>query len=442
MKKLLLFVVILACGLAVWFFRDKAPVAFALDSFRLQFEKLRSGASNPVSAGGKFAEGAPPVPVVAGIVESKDVSLFLNGLGNVQGFNTVTIRPRVDGQLDKVYFAEGMEVHAGQLLAQIDPRPLQAAWDQAMARRKQDEALLSNAQRDLVRDLALLADKAGTAQKADTQKALVDQLEATLRADDAAIEAAAVQLGYASVLSPISGRAGIRLVDAGNVVRAQDSTGLVVITQMRPVSVVFTLPEQQLELIRSESDKAPLQVVAVARDNSTSLAEGSLAVIDNQIDPSTGTIRLKATFPNEDLKLWPGQFVNVRLRVAIRKAATVVPAQAVQYGPSGTFLFVLNAASEAELRSLKVARIEDGLALVDSGLQPGERIVLDGQFRLQPGSKVRVMEPGGKKSSPKDLANSGGRSVDSKPLAEGQGSARVPEPLNSEASAAPSKRQP
>ena len=220
MKKLLLFVVILACGLAVWFFRDKAPVAFALDGFRLQFEKLRSGASNPVSAGGKFAEGAPPVPVVAGIVESKDVSLFLNGLGNVQGFNTVTIRPRVDGQLDKVYFAEGMEVHAGQLLAQIDPRPLQAAWDQAMARRKQDEALLSNAQRDLVRDLALLADKAGTAQKADTQKALVDQLEATLRADDAAIEAAAVQLGYASVLSPISGRAGIRLVDAGNVVRA------------------------------------------------------------------------------------------------------------------------------------------------------------------------------------------------------------------------------
>jgi len=372
-------------------------------------------------------------------VESKDVSLFLNGLGNVQGFNTVTVRPRVDGQLDQVYFAEGMEVQAGQLLAQIDPRPLQAAWDQAVARRKQDEALLSNAQRDLVRDLALLADKAGTAQKADTQKALVEQLEATLRADDAAIEAAAVQLGYASVLSPISGRAGIRLVDAGNIVRAQDATGLVVITQMRPVSVVFTLPEQNLESIRSESDKAPLQVVAVARDNQTTLAVGSLAVIDNQIDPSTGTIRLKATFSNDDLKLWPGQFVNVRLRVAIRKAATVVPAQAVQYGPAGTFLFVVNADSEAELRSLKVARIEGGLALLESGLQPGERIVLDGQFRLQPGSKVRVVEPGGKKSSPKDLANSAPRNVDSKPLVEGQGNARVPTPLDSVAPAS-SKR--
>ncbi|MCX8512794.1 MAG: efflux RND transporter periplasmic adaptor subunit, partial [Chthoniobacteraceae bacterium] len=375
MKKLFLCLLLLAGGLAIWLFRDKAPVSQALDGLVAQVNRFRSSAVNPAPATPKFGEGAPPVPVVAGVVESKDVSLFLNGLGNVQGFNTVTVRPRVDGQLDQVYFAEGMEVQAGQLLAQIDPRPLQAAWDQAVARRKQDEALLSNAQRDLVRDLALLADKAGTAQKADTQKALVEQLEATLRADDAAIEAAAVQLGYASVLSPISGRAGIRLVDAGNIVRAQDATGLVVITQMRPVSVVFTLPEQNLESIRSESDKAPLQVVAVARDNQTTLAEGSLAVIDNQIDPSTGTLRLKATFSNEDLKLWPGQFVNVRLRVAIRKAATVVPAQAVQYGPTGTFLFVINADSEAELRSLRVARIEGGLALLESGLQPGERIV-------------------------------------------------------------------
>jgi multidrug efflux system membrane fusion protein len=431
MKKLFLCLLLLTGGLAIWLFRDKAPVSQALDGLVVQLNRLRSSAANPAPSAPKFGEGAPPVPVVAGVVESKDVSLFLNGLGNVQGFNTVTVRPRVDGQLDQVYFAEGMEVQAGQLLAQIDPRPLQAVWDQAVARRKQDEALLSNAQRDLVRDLALLADKAGTAQKADTQKALVEQLEATLRADDAAIEAAAVQLGYASVLSPISGRAGIRLIDAGNIVRAQDATGLVVITQMRPVSVVFTLPEQNLESIRSESDKAPLQVVAVARDNQTTLAVGSLAVIDNQIDPSTGTIRLKATFSNDDLKLWPGQFVNVRLRVAVRKAATVVPAQAVQYGPAGTFLFVINADSEAELRSLKVARIEGGLALLESGLQPGERIVVDGQFRLQPGSKVRVIEPGGKKSSPKDLANSVPRNVDSKPLVEGQGNARVQTPLDS-----------
>lgn len=337
------------------------------------------------------------MPVVTGLAETKDVPIYLNGLGNVQGFNSVTIRSRIDGQLEKVAFTEGQEVKAGQLLAQIDPRPFQAALDQATARRKQNEALLANAKRDLVRDLALLAEKAGTAQKADTQQALVEQLEATLKSDDAAIEAASVQLGYATIISPISGRTGIRLVDAGNVVRAQDTNGLVVVTQMQPVSVVFTLPEQQLQIIRTESEKGTLQVLAVGRDNSTQLAEGTLSVIDNQIDSSTGTIRLKATFLNDDLKLWPGQFINVRLRVAVRTGATVVPAQVVQQGPSGTFAFIVTPEGTAELRPLQVARIEDGLALIDSGLKPGDRVVLDGQYRLQPGSKVRAGEGGGGK---------------------------------------------
>jgi len=443
MKKFLLLLVVAA---ALWFFRDAPLLREAWGTVQSQIAKFRPPTPPASSNGAKSSEGLPPVPVTAVLVENKDVPIYLNGLGTVQGFNTVTVRPRVDGQLDAVHFTEGMDVKAGQLLAQIDPRPLQAALDQAVARRKQDEAQLLNARRDLERDLALLADKAGTAQKADTQKALVEQFEATLHADDAAIEAASVQLSYASILSPISGRAGLRLVDEGNVVRAQDATGLVVITQLQPVSVVFTLPEQQLEAIRTESQQSSLQVLAVARDNKTTIADGSLAVIDNQIDSSTGTIRLKATFPNADLKLWPGQFVNVRLRVAVRKAAIAVPVQAVQYGPSGAFLFVLNAENEAEMRPLKVGRIEEGTALVDSGLQPGERVVVDGQFRLQPGAKVRLIEHGGKRSG-KEAASAPQNSEpktqsdESRPLAE-----RPHTPASSrealDASAGSSKRQP
>lgn len=400
MKKSLLVVLLLCvCGV-LWFARNQTPVATALDSAATNLKKrFAAPTSKPSPSPSKGPEGGPPVPVITGIVESKDVPIYLNGLGNVQGYNSVTIRSRVEGQLQKVAFIEGQNVHAGQLLAQIDPRPFQAALDQATARRKQNEALLANAKRDLARDLALLAEKAGTAQKADTQQALVDQLEATLKSDDAAIEAASVQLSYATIHSPISGRAGIRFVDEGNVVRTQDANGLVVITQMQPVSVVFTLPEQQMHTIRTESEKSPLQALAVGRDNAGVLAEGTLSVVDNQIDPTTGTIRLKATFPNTDLKLWPGQFVNVRLRVAIRSGATVVPAQVVQQGPAGTFAFVVNSESIAELRPLQVSRIEDGLALIDSGLQPGERVVVDGQYRLQAGSKVRAGE-GGTKGPP------------------------------------------
>jgi multidrug efflux system membrane fusion protein len=332
--------------------------------------------------------------VVTALVETRDVPIYLNGLGNVQGFNTVTIRSRIDGHLEKVVFSEGQEVKAGEILAQIDPRPYQAALDQALAHRKQNEALLTNAKQDLARDIALLAENAGTAQKADSQKALVNQLESSLKADDAAIEAATVQLGYATIRSPISGRAGIRLVDEGNVVRAQDANGIVVITQMQPVSVVFTLTEQNLHAIRTAAEKGPLQVVALGRDNSSLIAEGTLRVIDNQIDSTTGTIRLKATFANETLQLWPGQFVNVRLRVEMRKGATVVPAQVVQYGPQGTYAFVISAENTAEMRPLKLSRVEDGVALIDTGLQAGERVVVDGQYRLQPGAKTRSGEGG------------------------------------------------
>ena len=290
-------------------------------------------------------------------------------------------------------------MRAGQLLARVDPRPFQAALDQALAKKKQDEALLANARLDLKRDLTLLAEKAGTAQKADTQKALVAQLEATLQADDAAIEAASVQLSYTQLLSPIDGRTGIRLVDEGNVVRAADPTGIVTVTQMRPISIVFTLPERHLAAIQSGTAQGPLQVLALGRDNQTPLAEGTLSVIDNQIDSTTGTIRMKATFSNEALSLWPGQFVNVRLRVGTRSGVTVVPAPVVQRGPSGAYGYAIQSDGTAEMRPLKVASIEDGMAVVEEGFQPGEQVVVDGQFRLRPGAKVKPTDaPGGGRS--------------------------------------------
>lgn len=415
MKKLTLLLLLLACaGIGFWKFREHSAsgaisamtpndaqstqVATSPGASKPAASNAPGGAqstkSGPGGAGGRGGDGAP-VPVVVGDVTKSDLPLFLSGLGNVQGFNTVTIRSRVDGQLEKVSFSEGQEVKEGDVLAQIDPRPFQAALDQAKALRMQNEAQLANAKLDLERDVALFAGKAGTAQKADTQRALVNQLEATLRANDAAIEAAKVQLNYATIRSPISGRTGIRLLDAGNVVRATDSAGLVVITQMRPITVLFTLSEQHLPLIQQEAKNGKLPVFALDRGNSTRIATGELTVIDNQIDSTTGTIRLKATFPNEDLKLWPGQFINVRLQVSVRKDALTVPASVVQRGPSGTYAYLVTPSQTAEMRPLVVDRIEEGVALIASGLQPGDKVITDGHYRVQPGAKLKISEAGG-----------------------------------------------
>ncbi len=270
-----------------------------------------AGAAAP--AGGLVA-GAFPVPVVPGIVEKKDVPIYLDGLGTVQAFNTVTVHTRVDGQVMRIGFVEGQDVRAGDLLAQLDPAPFQAQLDQNIAKKAQDEAQVAIARLTLTRDKELLDSKILAQQDYDTQKALVDQLVATVNADQAAIDNAKVQLAYTTITSPLDGRIGIRQVDQGNIVHANDTTGLVVITQLRPISVVFTLPEQNLRQIQEHLLAGePLSTFALDRDNRTTLGEGKLAVIDNQIDTTTGTIRLKATFPNEDAKLWPGQFVNVRL---------------------------------------------------------------------------------------------------------------------------------
>ena len=342
---------------------------------------------------GRGSMSNAPVPIVPGTVERKNVPIYLDGLGTVQAFNTVTVRSRVDGQVQRIAFIEGQDVREGDLLAQIDPAPFQAQLDQSIARKAQDEAQLTVGKLTLSRDAQLLASKILAQQDYDTQQALVDQLQATVKGDQASIDNARVQLAYTSITSPLDGRTGIRQVDQGNIVHATDSNGIVVITQMRPISVVFTLPEQNLiEIQQHSTTNEPLSVFAVARDDRTTLGEGKLAVIDNQIDISTGTIRLKATFANENSHLWPGQFVNVRLLLNTVTNGVVVPASVVQRGPDGTFAFVIADDQTAQVRPIKVGQIEQGQALIDSGLTPGERVVVDGQYKLQPGSRVKLPE--------------------------------------------------
>ncbi len=299
----------------------------------------------------------------------------------------------------EVAFTEGQDVKAGEVIARIDPAPFQAQLDQSRAKKAQDEAQVEIARLTLKRDGELLASKIPAQQDYDTQKAQVEQLAATVQADQAAIDSAQVNLAYTTIRAPLSGRTGIRQVDAGNIVHANDANGLVVLTQLRPISVVFTLPEQSLGQIQQYLGGEPLTVYALGRENQTTLGEGKLAVIDNQIDTTTGTLRIKANFPNEDLKLWPGQFVNVRLLLTTRKGGTVVPASVVQRGPEGTFAFLLSN-NIAVVRPVKVGPIEGNLALIDEGLAPGEQVVVDGQYKLQAGQQVRLTQNAGTNGAP------------------------------------------
>ena len=341
-----------------------------------------------------------PVPVTIADLTRRDVPIYLDGLGTVQAFNTVTVRPQVDGQLVTVFFREGQEVKVGDVLAQIDARSFQTQLDQALAKASQDRALLATAKRDLDRYSELIADGYVSKQQIDTQRQTVAQLEATVKADEAAAQNTRISLGYARVTSPISGVTGLRQVDVGNLVTASTG-GLVVVTQIKPISVVFTLPEQMLSDIR-EAGTTGLSVVALDRDNKKQLARGELTVIDNQIDQTTGTIRLKATFVNDDKALWPGQFVNVRLLVRTEKNGIVVPANAVQRGPAGDFVYVAKE-DTAEKRDVTVTRTENGEALIAKGLNDGDKIITDGHYRLQPGSKIRLA------SEPAPVASAGAK---------------------------------
>ena len=334
---------------------------------------------------------APGVPVTAGTVASTNVPVFLNAIGTVQAYNMVTVRSRVDGQIVKVAFQEGQEVKAGDPLIQIDPRPYQAALDQAVANQEKDLANLANAQRNLARDAAIVkSNLAVSQQQYDNDKAAVATNQALVDSDKAAIEAARLNLGYADIRSPIDGRLGLRLVDVGNMVHGTDATGLVTISQLRPIFISFTLPQEDLHKIHEKQAAGDLLVLALGSDNKTELAQGKLSVIDNAIDQPTGTIRLKATFANNDERLWPGEFVNVRLVLSVRKGAPTVPAQTVQDGPTGSYAYVIKEDNTVERRPVEVAAVQDGLAVIAKGLSPGEKVVVDGQYRLTNGARVKI----------------------------------------------------
>jgi membrane fusion protein, multidrug efflux system len=350
---------------------------------------LARGAS-PASHSASPAAGTQSVPATIGTAERKDVSVYLTGLGTVQAFNSVTVKVRVDGQLDKIAFTEGQDVKTGDVLAQIDPRPFRASLDLAQATKAKDQAQLENARLDFQR-YQKAGPLANTQQQIDTQAALVRQLEATVQADQANVESAQVQLDYTTIKAPLSGRTGIRLLDEGNVVHATDTTGLVVITQLQPISVVFTLPQDQLQEVihQMTSASSPLKVFAQGRDNQQHPAEGQLELVDNLIDQTTGSVRLKATFPNTDFTLWPGQYVNIRLLLQTLPQIVTVPSAAVQRGPDGMYVYLVKPDSTVALQPVVVGQMTDGTSVIEKGLDAGTRIVTAGQYRLQPGSRIQ-----------------------------------------------------
>ena len=327
-----------------------------------------------------------PVPVSTAPVEKADFPVYLIGLGTVQGFNTVQVRTRVDGQIDKIAFTEGQMVKEGDLLAEIDPRPYQAAYDQAVAKKAQDEANIANANLDLQRYTKL--GEFATRQQLDTQRSTVAQLTAQISADEAAISNAKTQLDYTQVKAPISGVVGLRQVDIGNIVNAATQTGIVSIAQVEPIAVIFTAPEDQLPYISEAQAVSPLKVIAITTDGKKVLAEGKLAVINNQVDTTSGTIRLKAVFDNKDHALWPGQSVSTRLLVKTLKGATVVPDDAIQHSTDGLYAYTVGKDDKAVLRKVRVSYSIDGRSVVDEGLTPGEQAITGGQFKVQPGTLV------------------------------------------------------
>ena len=344
----------------------------------------------PASASAQNAAQRPAVPVAAETVTAGRVPIYLHGIGTVQAYNTVTVRSQITGQLTRIAFTEGQAVRAGDLLAQIDPRPYQAQLDQATANRARDEAQLANAQQLLQRNTPLLAAGYATAQTVETEKDQVAQYAAMVQSDTAQIENAKVELGYTRLTSPIDGVAGIRQIDIGNIIHPTDPNGLVVVTQLQPISVLFTLPETDLPQIQEAMAKGTLSVLAYSQDDKTELDRGTLAVLDNQIVQTSGSVRLKATFPNPAHRLWPGELIDVRLLVQTLPDAVTVSATAVQQGPQGAYVYVVTADGTVEQRGIALGRTAAKQAVITAGLKPGEQVVTGGQSRLQPGTRVAV----------------------------------------------------
>jgi multidrug efflux system membrane fusion protein len=337
------------------------------------------------------AGNAPaPVAVDVATVQQADVPVYLEGLGTVQAFYTVTVSARVDGQVEKIGFTEGQDVKTGALLAQIDPRPFQAALGVAVATRDKDRAALANAHLDLQRYELLAPEDLASKQTVDTQKALIAQLTAQLKSDAAAIDNARTQLDYTSIRSPIDGRTGIRQVDPGNNVHAADSAGIVVVTQIEPISVIFSLPEEAFARLSTALQRGPVPAVALSRDGREQLDEGTVALIDNQIDQTTGTLRVKATLPNRQRTLWPGEFVNMRVLAQVQRQVLTIPASAIERGPDGLFTYRVQADSSVAVAPITTGATSNDVVVVESGLKAGERVVASNQYRLQPGARIRA----------------------------------------------------
>jgi multidrug efflux system membrane fusion protein len=349
-----------------------------------------TGSPAPTRSGGRFGADSGPVPVLVAAAQKADVPVYLDAVGTTKALNTVTVRPQVDGKLIEVAFGEGQDVKKGDVLARIDPTTYQAQLDQALAKKAQDEALLANAKIDLDRYKGLAATNSINRQQADTQRSLVAQLEAQVQNDQGAIDNTRAILDYTTIRAPLDGRTGIRQVDQGNIVHASDSTGVVVITQLKPISVFFNLPQQDLNSVNSAFAKEPLTAEAQRSDNDAVIDRGVLKVVDNQVDASTGTVKLKAEFPNANLQLWPGQFVNVRLLIDTLKQVVVIPTGAVQRGPNGTFVFVVKDDNTVAMRPITVAKQDETQTVVSNGLIPPERVVTTGFARLTDGAKVTV----------------------------------------------------
>ena len=382
MKRVVLILLLLATagGAGYWYWQRPAATE-------------QAGGGRRRGGGGE----ATPIPVLTSRSETRDVPVYLDGLGTVQAFNLVSVRPMIDGPLVEVKFREGQDVRAGDVLARIDPRPYQASLDAATAKKQQDEANLANAKLDAGRYAKLAATAYSSAQQSDTARAQVAQLEAQVRGDQAQIDTARTQLSYTVITAPIDGRIGLRQVDSGNIARPGDTVPLTVITQLKPISVVFTLPQQALAAVASAMQEGMPEVLALRQGGvaANPLDRGELAVLDNQVDPATGTIKLKATFPNEKLALWPGGFVNVRMLAQTQRGVVTVPTAAVQRGPRGAFVFVVTTANVAQRRTVVVGHEDDQVSVVADGLGSGEQVVVDGAQRLTDGVKVAVAGPDG-----------------------------------------------
>ena len=377
------------------------------------------------------AEGtkkAPPprvIPVVTATAEQRDLGLYLSGLGTVTAFNTVTIRSRVEGELVKVAFSEGQVVEQGQLLAESDPRSYQVQLEQAEGQLAKDQAALKNSQLDLARSMSLVGSKAVTQQQVDTQAALVQQNEGVVKSDQAQVDSAQLQLSYCKITAPIAGRIGLRVVDQGNMIHANDPQGLAVITQLQPISVIFTIPQVNIPRVQkriNQGEQLAVDAYDVDRSFNVLLATGKLAALDNQVDPLTGTLRLKAVFENKENELFPNQFVNARLLVETLKDATVIPTVAIQHGPTSNFVYVVKPDNTVDMRNVLLGPAEGEVTAIESGLAPGDVVVTDGVDKLQPGSKVTVGKPHKSETAKSEASSPGTASKDS----PGTGSAASP----------------